>query len=83
LWDLTHPADPSLMATLTGPGNGVLEVAFSPDGHTLVAGGHDHTVRLWNIDVDAAWICSVAGQPITQREWNQYIPSRSYDPPCK
>ena len=28
----------------------VTSVAFSPDGHFLVSGSDDMTVRLWNID---------------------------------
>ena len=30
-------------------------MAFSPDGHRIVSGSDDHTVRLWNADT---------GQPI-------------------
>ena len=33
----------------------VLAVAFSPDGHRIVSGSDDHTLRLWNADT---------GQPI-------------------
>ena len=25
-------------------------MAFRPDGHRLVTGGSDHTVRLWDVD---------------------------------
>jgi cell division cycle 20-like protein 1 (cofactor of APC complex) len=42
---------PSLkqLATLTGHSSRVLYMAVSPDGETVVTGGGDETVRLWNV----------------------------------
>ena len=84
LWDVTDPANPTLFADLTGPSGGVLASAFNPNGGTLVAGGHDHTVHLWNTDIDAteSWICSITGQDLTPQEWIQYVPGAPYNPPC-
>ena len=49
LWDVTDPARPRLVATLTGFTSYVFSVAFNRTGTMLAAASGDKTVRLWNI----------------------------------
>ena len=37
------------VATLTGPRGWMNAVAFSPDGSTLLSGGDDETLQIWNV----------------------------------
>ncbi|GAA4624689.1 hypothetical protein GCM10023196_025840 [Actinoallomurus vinaceus] len=48
---LRRPAStaPRLAAAMTAGSGEIYTVAFSPDGHTLAAGGADHSVRLWSL----------------------------------
>ena len=39
----------TLLATLKGHVQAIIAVAFSPDGKTLVTGGMDRKVKLWNV----------------------------------
>jgi WD40 repeat protein len=67
---------------LTGPPNPGVAV-FAPTGHTL-ATAFDDGVLLWDVD-PASWLkraCAVAGRPLTQQEWQEFLPGRPYQPSC-
>jgi WD domain, G-beta repeat len=50
LWNVSDHAHPALVgAPLTGPTGYVWDVAFSPDGTTLVAGVTDGTILRWDL----------------------------------
>ncbi len=58
-------------------------VAYSPDGDTLAAGDNT-SVHFWTADPAgvARGICAMAGDPITPKEWAQFVPTEPYRPPC-
>jgi WD40 repeat protein len=83
-WDLTNPVRPRAIATLTAAKTSqVFIVTYSPDGTTLAA-GDNASVHFWTADPAgvAKGICAMAGDPITPKEWAQYVPTERYRPPC-
>ncbi|RSM40759.1 TIR domain-containing protein [Amycolatopsis balhimycina DSM 5908] len=84
VWDITDPAHVDEVADLaTGGHRGGQDIAFSPDGRVLAAVGESITT-LWN--TDAAGIlgrnCAVS-RPISENDWNHYLPDLPFDPPCE
>jgi WD40 repeat protein/DNA-binding SARP family transcriptional activator/type II secretory pathway predicted ATPase ExeA len=68
---------------LTGPPSPGVAV-LDPTGHTLATAFEDGTVLLWDVD-PASWLkraCAVAGRPLTQPEWQDFLPGRPYQPSC-
>lgn len=84
LWDVSDPVHPEPYATL-GQAAGPLFVAeFDPGGSTIAAGGSDRSVHQWLTDPAAAedLICATVGTPLTEQEWQVYLPGEPYAPPC-
>ncbi len=53
-------------------------------GRAFVAISHDGSVTRWEMDPDA-WeqrACRVASRSLTEAEWAELLPGRSYDPAC-
>ncbi|MFF4763736.1 TIR domain-containing protein [Streptomyces sp. NPDC001292] len=83
LWDVSEPAVPRETALLAAIGSFTpTGLAFSPDGG-LIAVSTDDTTLMWHTDVGALLrqLCAESA-PITESQWKQYLPDRSYDPPC-
>jgi hypothetical protein len=50
----------------------------------LATGSSDHTVHLWQLQLDELEIqaCQSAGRNLTSKEWAQYFPNRAYEITC-
>jgi WD40 repeat protein/transcriptional regulator with XRE-family HTH domain len=84
VWDTTDREAPVRHAAL-GPSPGpVYTVRFAPAGDLLVAGGAHGELHRWPVaEEDAiARICAGTGDPLTEAEWELYLPDRAYAPPC-
>ena len=44
-------------------------MAFSPNGHRLVSGGGDNTVRLWNADTAPKTLCDKLATNVSHKDW--------------
>lgn len=84
LWDVGDPARPVLYATLGQAAASLYVARFDPSGRTIAAGGADHRVHQWLTDPADARdrICATVGTPLTEQEWQVYLPGQPYDPPC-
>ncbi|MFI8188705.1 AAA family ATPase [Streptomyces sp. NPDC085946] len=86
LWDVARPTRATAIGQSMSPnaktGN---FLSFSPRGPLLGVSSGAGTVRLWNLNVDAAVdrICSVTRGVLTAEKWHEYLPRLSFDPPCE
>ena len=60
-------------------------VTFDATGRTMVTGGIDGSIAVWNVDPDRAehQACALAGRALTRDEWRRYLGERAYDPACE
>ena len=71
IWDLTRQ-QPATLTEFFGHKHGIVAIAYSPDGTTLVSGGFDRTARLWDVRSGSeratlqgheGWVAAVAFSP--------------------
>lgn len=71
-------------AQLDGLDTGLYQVVLHGGQDRVYAAGADGRLGSWHLDPSevAAMVCRVAGAPITEGEWERYVPGAAYDPPC-
>ncbi|MFC4533941.1 caspase, EACC1-associated type [Sphaerisporangium dianthi] len=82
VWDVSVPTAPHLVATLDAHDGEAAAVAFGPGG--LLATASDGKIALYPTTPEqlVARLCSSFGASISRSEWEQYMPGRTYSPPC-
>jgi hypothetical protein len=91
--DTGKPIGPAL----TGHTGWIYSVAFSPDGHRIVFGSRDSTLRLWLTYPDpASAMCAKLITNVSHKQWNDWVspdvdyvkvcpdpPGRAGQAPCR
>ena len=90
IWDITDPAQPRQLGPPLQDGDAVADLAFTPNGNTLVTATEDGTTRLWDLrplrDVRAhvaETACHLAGRGLNPDEWARYITGLDYIDSCR
>ncbi|NWF70389.1 MAG: protein kinase [Chloroflexi bacterium] len=82
LWDV---AARRMMGTpLVAHRGQVNALAFSADSAALFSGGDDAAIFRWDVDLDSwsARACRIANRPLTEDEWQHYIPNQPFVTLC-
>lgn len=64
--------------------NGDGDPAFTKDNTQILFAGFDGSLLTWTID-PKSWLaraCQLAGRPLTEQEWRNYLPGRPFSPVC-
>lgn len=80
LWNLDYASAPPIILETQS----ITAFAFSPTEPRLATANFDHTIRLWNLDINQLMIkaCEVLGRNFTRAEWEQYFPNEEYRKTC-
>ncbi|MBB5773712.1 WD40 repeat domain-containing protein [Nonomuraea jabiensis] len=76
LWDIQSRRQISA-APPGGPTDWPVDLAFSPDGTTLLAVASDGTGKRWPLRLPTdpyQAMCALAGRSLTRQEWSQFLP---------
>ncbi|MCG8927555.1 hypothetical protein [Lentzea sp. CC55] len=86
IWDVSDPDAPvqQLYLPADDSTSSFYDLEFSPDGTTLAIVSASTGVELWDTDQEriVPGLCNAAGDPITEQQWQRYLPGRDYRPPC-
>lgn len=83
VWDLTEDSTAAVLSVPAAMGS-VHDVQFLAGGALIAATGATGEVRLWGTDPDAERpvLCALRGEPLTDDEWERYLPGIPRIDPC-
>jgi len=83
LWDVASGG--AIGDPFPGPrSKDIVSASFTPDGHHVVVVADSGAGWVWDVD-PADWArraCEVAGRSMTEQEWSELLPDRSYHATC-
>ncbi|MBW5423013.1 hypothetical protein GKQ77_15805, partial [Streptomyces sp. BG9H] len=85
LWAVADPSEASAIGQSMSPNAKAGSfLSFSPQSDMLGVSSGTDTVRMWNLDPEAAIrrVCSTTRGVLTPEKWSEYLPRLSYEPPC-
>lgn len=85
LWNIANPELPALISKMSGHSQRVNTVAFHPSGKFIASLGDDNRIVFWDINPES-WAqksCSIADRNLTDLEWSQFFPSKTYRQTCE
>ncbi|MBN1174449.1 MAG: trypsin-like peptidase domain-containing protein [Micromonosporaceae bacterium] len=88
IWDITYPAHPTSLVTLTPQVNGTWAIAISPDGSVVVTGDNSGIVALWDVRplndivLDPISCACTITLGLSGEDWHQYFPGLPFKPTC-
>lgn len=74
------------LVAAVGSVQGVVAVAFSPDGNVLATATGDGEILLWDVGFPADLpnaMCAIAGRSLTRQEWSEYIKLQPFQRLCR
>ena len=82
LWDVASGTRIGAKLTV---GSRAIQTDLSPDGRRLLMTAANGEGAIWDIDPEswAKRACAIANRTLTQKEWNEFLPGRPYEPACR
>ena len=82
LWDVSSG---TRIGARLSVGSRRAEVDLSPDGRRLLMTAANGEGALWDIAPEswAKRACAIANRTLSQKEWNEFLPGRPYEPACR
>ncbi|MGA7110229.1 MAG: TIR domain-containing protein [Terracidiphilus sp.] len=81
IWDVQAH---ELIGSLGAPPEAINSITYEPRKDILASVGEDNSIVLWNVNFDdwTSQACRIANRNLTQKEWNTFFGTKSYQKTC-